>query len=322
MKNLKCIFCDVGSGHVVIEENGYKGLKCPECGLIYTSPRPSSGAVVNLYGHDDAHISAESHIASEFSKRLYARHHLKLIRSFCVDGSVLEVGAGAGYFLDEARKVGFDPCGIEFNPAQASFIRNELHIPCEEAPLNSSLFNAKKFNLVYHSDVVSHFADPIADFRKMHEMMNDDGIMVFETGNLGEVDETYFSSFQRFQYPDHLFFFNTKNIKCLLERTDFQLLRIFRYSILPQLTAIRISSGIKRALGRKPSGNVVRDERSSARTSNEKGRGGVPKLANSEPRRKGSVGNLVNYWLRYKVGKVAPKARRPQTMLIVAKKGT
>src|SRR5690606_12109996 len=126
MTRLTCIFCDTVGDDVVIEENGYLGIRCAQCGLIYTSPRPALGEIKDLYGHDEAHVSAESHVAAEAQKRLYARHHLKVMAPFLAGGSILEVGAGAGFFLDEARRIGMDPYALEFSSMQAEFIRNAL----------------------------------------------------------------------------------------------------------------------------------------------------------------------------------------------------
>ncbi|GAI49710.1 unnamed protein product [marine sediment metagenome] len=41
MEEIMCIFCEKESDQVVIKENGFKGKKCPTCGLIYISPRPT-----------------------------------------------------------------------------------------------------------------------------------------------------------------------------------------------------------------------------------------------------------------------------------------
>ena len=323
MNEIKCIFCETESNHVVIEENGYKGKKCHQCGLIYISPRPSFDEIVDLYGHDDANISAKSHISADYSKRLYARHHLRIIHLVVKSGAILEIGAGAGYFLDEARKIGLDPYGLEFNPVQANFIRNKLNIPCEESPLSTSVFNGKKFDVVYHCDVISHLFDPISDFRKINELMKDDGFLIFETGNLGEVDQSYFKYFQQFQYPDHLFFFSTDNLIDLLEKTDFQLIKIYRYSILPQLLAINALSGVKNLIKKR----VFKYDEKERHRSNESS---VENLssANSQSLKTKSIvkKSLINmyqyfyYVLRYKIGRIAPKAHRPQTIIIVAKK--
>lgn len=323
MNEIRCIFCETESNDVLIEENGYKGRKCPQCGLIYISPRPSFDEIVDLYGHDDAHISAESHISIDFSKRLYARHHLRIIRTFVRSGALLEIGAGAGYFLDEARKVEFSPYGLEFNPIQANYIRNKLSIPCEESPPTASIFEGKQFDVVYHCDVISHFFDPISDFRKINEVMKDNSFLIFETGNLGEVNQKYFKYFQRFQYPDHLFFFSTDNLNDLLEKTDFELVKIYRYSILPQLMTIKVLSMVRKSIKRHILKSNEKEERLFEGSSV-----GIKSVSNSQSFNaesfiKKSVRNVFQYFmyvLRYKIGRIAPKAHRPQTVIVVARK--
>ncbi|NUO82482.1 class I SAM-dependent methyltransferase [candidate division KSB1 bacterium] len=315
MNEICCIFCETTSNQVIIEENGYKGKKCPECGLIYISPRPSYDEIVNLYGHDEAHIPAESHISNDFPKRLYARHHLRIIRSVVTNGAILEIGAGAGYFLDEARKLGFTPYGLELNTIQANFMRNELNISCEESPLSTSTFKGIKFDVVYHCDVISHFFDPISDFKRINEIMKDDSFLIFETGNFGEVDHIYFKHLQRFQYPDHLFFFSTDNLKRLLNGTGFKVLKMYRYSIIPQLMAMKLFAGIKDTLfklegqqGNSCDAEAVEDIQQSHFRSSK---------AVAIVRK---IWNFFNYLLRYKIGAIAPKKCRPQTVIVIAQK--
>jgi SAM-dependent methyltransferase len=318
LEEIKCIFCGIESSQVVIEENGYLGKKCPQCGLIYVSPRPSLDETVQLYWGDQAHISSESHISDAFQKRLYARHNLRVIRPVVKRGALLEIGAGAGYFLDEARKTGFHPFGLELNPVQAGFIRTELKIPCEESPLSTSLFEGKKFDVVYHCDVIGHFFDPIADFRLMNTIMKDGAFLIFETGNLGDVDKLYFKYFQRFQYPDHLFSFSTDSLSKLLDRTGFEVLEIYRYSILPQLILIQIAARIKHLFSK-----LVRQQSSSNRSSRARTMAGGIQPSHRGPSAKriiGPVWDYLNYVLRYKIGAILPKKGRPQSLIVIAQK--
>ena len=123
------------------------------------------------------------------------------IKKYINKGKILEIGAGGGYFLNEARKEGFGVYGLEFNKTQAKFIKDELNIPCERVALNNKTFNNEKFDVIYHCDVISHFYDPIAEFKKMKEKLNENGFVIFETGNLGDVSIPYFRYITKFQYP-------------------------------------------------------------------------------------------------------------------------
>jgi 2-polyprenyl-3-methyl-5-hydroxy-6-metoxy-1,4-benzoquinol methylase len=310
MNEIKCIFCAIDSNDVVIEENGYKGKRCPQCGLIYVSPRPSASEIIDLYGHDNAHVSSVSHISAFFSKRLYARHHLKIINRFVKTGMLLEIGAGAGYFLDEARKVGFAPHGIEFNPIQADYIRKTLNIPCEESPVSSAIFDGSKFDIVYHCDVISHFFDPFSDFKKINQVMKDDSFLIFETGNFSEINQRYFKYIQRFQLPDHLFFFSADNLTKLLKETGFELIKIYRYSILPQIITTRIVSSVKKKVREKSGKQIAKNEISTI---------DFGKIHLQEKTQQ-KLFQYITYILRYKLGSLTCKDHRPQTIIVIAKK--
>ena len=202
VESVNCIFCGVDDSFPAIQENGFTGRKCRRCGLIYVSPRPSRSEVANLYGHDHASISAGAHIAAESYKRLQARHTLRILRRYATGGQLLEIGPGAGFFLQEARLAGFGPHGIELNPGQLEFIRR-LGIPCVAETL-AEAFPGRSFDVVYHCDVISHLHDPLAEFIAMHGRLREDGLLMFETGNFGDVRIDNLASVPRFQYPDHL----------------------------------------------------------------------------------------------------------------------
>jgi len=69
---------------------------------------------------------------------------------------MLEIAEGGGYFLDEAREEGFEVYGIELNSIQADFIKTKLGIPCEKPLLDIPFFDGKRFDIIYHCDVISH----------------------------------------------------------------------------------------------------------------------------------------------------------------------
>lgn len=331
MNEIKCIFCETESDRVVIRENGYEGRQCHQCGLIYVSPRPSLDEIIDLYGHDEAHISAQSHISADFAKRLYAKHNLNIIRSVIKSGSLLEIGAGAGYFLDEARKMGFEPYGLEFNPVQANFMRNQLKIPCEESPISKSIFEEKKFDVIYHCDVISHFFDPLSDFRTMNELMKEESFLIFETGNFAEVDQKYYQYISSFQYPDHLFFFSADNLAKLLEKTGFQVIKILRYSTLPQLITMKTLSDIKKSVqkillnsqnltSKAEKSAIDRNHTSTKSISNSQTSSVMSLVKNSIKNVYKSGYHYFTYLLRYKIGSIAPKVHCPQTIIVIAKK--
>jgi len=311
MEDITCIFCAQKSNYIAIEEDGYQGKKCSDCSLIYISPRPTIEEVLDIYGHGNAHITAQSHIAGSYLKRLYARHHLALLKKYIKKGTLLEIGSGAGYFLDEVRNAGFEPYGLELNPEQASFMQNNLHIPCEQKSLSTSSFGGKIFDVIYHSDVISHFHDPIKEFHTMHALLSKNGYLMFETGNIGDVNPSYFNLFSSFQYPDHLFFFSEQTISKLLEKTGFELVGFYRYSIVPQLSCMQ---WLLKTCRKK---SAVKEPKNSLNPSVIVEHNFLTVFI------KKCIKNMYYYFLyflRYKIGRFALKKNCPQTIIVIARK--
>jgi len=306
VKDKSCIFCHLESNEIVIEENGYYGKKCPNCNLIYTTPRPKLDEIIDFYGHDHSNISAQEHIEDKFVKQLYAKHNLNHMRHYVKGGTMLEIGAGAGYFLKIAKEYGYEVYGIELNEKQAIFIQNGLNVQCESTPLSDKSFGNKKFDIIYHCDVISHFYDPIAEFVKTKSKLNNNGYIIFETGNLSDVEKKYYKYLKHFQYPDHLFFFGDKNIKILLEQTGFELIKIYRYSILPQLYLLKLIRRFATFF------NTNRTDVSPNLQSVNSQKGRFDKF----------IKNLYSYFfylIRYKLGRIVPKHGRPQTIIVIAR---
>jgi SAM-dependent methyltransferase len=212
MEVIDCIFCEKPNYEIAIEDNGYTGRRCAQCGLVYISPRPLLGELVDLYGHDRSVISADQHIASSHIKRMYARNALRILRKYVACGSLLEIGAGAGYFLDEAREAGFEVHGLELNSLLATFMRNHLKIPCEESTLDASPFDGKKFDVICHYDVLSHFTTQLPILLRCAKDSREKGIMAFETGNFADVQKRFYRFIDSFLYPEHLFFFGERSL--------------------------------------------------------------------------------------------------------------
>jgi len=325
MEDVSCIFCGMGSQPVHIEQDGYSGRRCPQCGLIYLSPRPSKEEIVDLYGHNLAHAGARAHIKAEYEKRLIAKHHLNLFKQHAPNGGkILEIGAGAGFFLDEARKKGFNSYALEINPIYTTYLKDVLNIEVDNQPLSAGVFPNLEFDVIYHCDVISHFYDPVSEFREMNKKLKKDGLLVFETGNFADVDEKYYPYYPSFQFPDHLYFFGYQNLLELLRRAGFEVVKVYRYAIIPQLRLLKMSSKFAGFLQKKD-GQRNDEIRHKTNQEGKDNQNHLDAAGNTrEPYRPRHFLNdgmgLLNYFVRYKLGALVVRMNQPQTVIIIAKK--
>lgn len=281
-----CPLCAEHSGSIAIEENGFLGRRCETCGLIYVSPRPPPADILGIYEHDASQTQARQHVAKTRAPYALAhdQHLLGILRAHVASGAVLEIGAGGGLFLHEARAAGFQVAAIEPNAVLAAFMRERFDIPCETTPLHPGSFGGRRFDAIVHCNVLSHFDDPVAALATMAEHLNPGGCLVMETGNFADVDPKYHALIarsERFQLPEHLTFFGERALDSLVRRAGFTPVEVLRYSRVPEKRA----PAILRALGL------------------------------------GRWSDRLRYFFKYILGSWAPKRGRPQTLIVVAKRG-
>lgn len=223
MEEVKCYFCHTVTDKVFWEENGYKGRKCDQCGLIYISPRPTEAEMTILYEQGMAGgASAEEQIANRYIKDLNAGYTMGFILKYKQKGRILEIGPGGGQFLQAARKLNFEPYAVEINRKQADYLAQELHIPAENCSASSpDFFKIQMFDVIYHKDLLSHLHNPLEVLRNLNDKLADDGIMVFETGNVGDLSCRWINFLGRLSYPEHVYLFSRQNILDLLRFSGF-----------------------------------------------------------------------------------------------------
>ena len=303
METIGCILCGGTGNRVVIEENGYQGRRCDACGIIFVSPRPSLEDISAIYASDTAHVSSAYQVRPSVGGRLHARHTLRLLRRYRKSGRLVEIGAGGGHFVTEARSAGYEVSAVEANPVPRDHIRS-LGIPCTDT-LDADC------DVVYACDVLSHFYDPEAEMRDIHAHLGNAGLLVLETGNLGDVQERYFGRFAKFQYPDHLFFFGERALRELLGRTGFRVVSVSRYNILPNLWVLRAKERVRRAFGAK--------ERVGRAAGGAASKTAMPQTSDAGSWKRDAFAISIHF-TRYGLGRVLPKRGRPQTIIVVAER--
>ena len=234
-----CVLCKLAGTPTEIAENGFTLVRCGNCGLLFVSPRPREEDILAIYEHDAAHTGMRQLIAKDRASHAvaHARHTLRLLRNHRSKGRLLEIGAGGGLFLSEARQAGYAVTAIEPNPQQADFIAETFGIRCVTEPLGPETLKGEVFDVIYHCNVLSHFPNPVETLNVIRSRLRPGGVLLMETGNFADVNPRFYRLIARtehFQLPDHLYFFGERSLRILLEQTGFVLRNVHRYSRIPE----------------------------------------------------------------------------------------
>jgi SAM-dependent methyltransferase len=232
MVEVTCIFCSVNAAKIAFEENGITGKQCLACNLIYPAIRPLYPDFFTRYIHTQP---APTELAADILKRLYAKHHLSIIKKYVQHGDLLEIGSGFGQLVDEARLKGLVPYAIEINHHKADYLATVIHVIHERRPLSYASFDGQQFDVIFHTQVLHEFYDPRREFEMIAAKVVKGGYTIFETTNTADIDSRFYPLLKPFGSPFTQFFLSDQNIKTLLQETGFELITTYRYSLLPQL---------------------------------------------------------------------------------------
>jgi 2-polyprenyl-3-methyl-5-hydroxy-6-metoxy-1,4-benzoquinol methylase len=293
-----CILCGSSDAALVKNESGYRAVKCSLCDLIYTDPKPSLLDLQMMYekGHA-ASVEVDAQIKLRQKKLLVARRSLSQIQRFVKEGRLLEVGCGAGYFIMEAERQGFKSTGVEINGTLVEYAIETLGLDVRQGTLLTVDLQQKSFDVAYLRYVLSHMYDPIAEFERIHAILDDGGFLFFETGNLPQVKPRLIQK-MNLGLPDHLYFFSRQNVLTLLERTGFELLGARAYSFtLHELVSRMVENKVRKAVS-----------------------SGDRNFSQPQASWKERLVAWTSYFLTYKLGRVLPKRGQLCTVEYIAAK--
>jgi SAM-dependent methyltransferase len=224
-----CFLCGARPRDVAWHENGYDAVAC-SCGLVFVQPPPAAGVVDPA---DDAH-SAGFYQLPAAAKVAWLRRHR-------ANGRLLEVGCGDGWFLEAARRAGFDVHGIDTNGTRVAACRarglDVRHGLFEDAAI------AERFDVVFHCDLLSHFSEPAAALARMRELLRPDGLLFIEVGLLGGPARPWYPRIGGIGRPQHRWLYSEAALAQLFGRVGLRVVASRRFGLGP---SVWLSQSIRR----------------------------------------------------------------------------
>lgn len=170
-------------------------VKCKDCGLEYTSPRPAPSFVSALYQYAyNEHLAKEAvSSAPEASGKDHGGEHGRYV-DYVDDlgrlapsgggGRLLDVGAGFGYLLDLARARGWEVWGTDISHEAAEVARRQTGAQVAVVEnLKDANFTDGFFDAVTMSAVIEHLRDPFGTLGEVHRILKTGGLLGVFTDN-------------------------------------------------------------------------------------------------------------------------------------------
>jgi SAM-dependent methyltransferase len=205
-------------------QDPYTVARCTSCGFHYLYPRLIQGAMQEAYRHpsyyeggacgyaDTSYTMQESALRETFKRLLHnlANHRL-------TGGTLLEVGCGYGYLLDEAREYFGLRVGTEFSPDGAEIARAtaaEVFVGGIE-----QISPERKFDCILAIQVIEHIYEPLTFVKELIRRTQSGGHIVVATPDIGgALRKVMGRHWPSFKVPEHVGYFDFRTLSRLMEK--------------------------------------------------------------------------------------------------------
>lgn len=130
-------------------------------------------------------------------------------------GRLIDVGCGAGYFLDRAAAKAWAVTGTEYGGIPLATARAKGHAIIE-GPLNPADHPGAPFDVACSFEVIEHVTNPADELARMAQVVRPGGLIYVTTPNYRSVGHWLAGGrWSVVNYPEHLNYFTPATLKCL-----------------------------------------------------------------------------------------------------------
>ena len=178
---------------------------CNSCSMVSQNPIPTEHQVEQYYATE--YRQDYKQVFEPKLKHIYRAGNLALNRlgfltkNNVASGKLLDVGAGGGEFTYVSSQLGFDSTGIEPNIGYSNYAKDQYQANVKTGQLADV---DGKFDVITMFHVMEHIPDPIKTFKKLYDLLNEDGFLFIEVPNIESFSQSPGNTF----FKAHIHYFS------------------------------------------------------------------------------------------------------------------
>ena len=222
---MKCRICNSENTYNHLHGK-YELTTCRECKISYNSKFPLDSDIEEFY--KSQYNLNDINDLYDNERRRYFRfpENISLISDILryakPPSSILDIGCNYGYFIDEARRYGYNVFGVELSEDARKF-NKAIHL---DVRANIAEFD-RKFNVATMWHSLEHIYNPVEYLTEVRNHLHNPSYLFVRVPDFG----SYWSNFLKDKWdwflPNyHLFHYNIESIEFLLKKVGFVIERI------------------------------------------------------------------------------------------------
>ena len=221
-----CSVCGSDTGRIAAISGQRVIYRCLNCGVHLLHPQLTDRELHELYGeayYKSWGVSGRSE--NEAVRRMKTgtfELRLDLISGYKRSGNILDVGCATGYFLEAAKKRGFQAYGIEISDYSCAIAKSKFgEAMVYQGMLENCPFPEKHFDVIAMSDLLEHVRDPYKTLQAARRLLKNDGVIMLMTPDTDSLTRKLMRGKWTHYKAEHFFYFNRRSINYLAARTGF-----------------------------------------------------------------------------------------------------
>lgn len=245
-----CTLCNSKKVYLILNLKNQLVVQCADCGFVFMNENPTQEELdkcYSTYSYSNA-VNAPAATIASYTKLLQE------FESFRKTNRILDYGCGQGWFMEEAKKKGWEVWGVEYSESAIKLGKEKdiTVLSIQEA----EKFEADYFDIVVMIEVIEHVIDIHEPIGKAFNWLRHGGLFYCTTPNFNIFVKLFHSNHSStiITYPEHLSYFTKKTLRKLVEKHCF---------VKKKILTTGLSISVEKNVIENPDGNVTctnRDE--------------------------------------------------------------
>jgi 2-polyprenyl-3-methyl-5-hydroxy-6-metoxy-1,4-benzoquinol methylase len=230
---------------------------CSQCGFLFAIKLAGAPAPNYESGYHSDFI--ERDMKADTLERYEAL--LKELGSMAPGRRLLDIGCGAGGFLNFARSLGWSVSGIDGSQAAVQHALNAYRLDATVADLNRHELQPGDYDVIWSFHVIEHLSDPLHLIRSAAAALVPNGLIFIGTPFYSRARIRLHQLLYKigaahypfdFNLPDHISYFGMRTLRALCSTVGLEIVRTWfsgKRTLSELAAAARRSGGTRKTIG-------------------------------------------------------------------------